>query len=353
VCFECIGDWTKKVHQLTVKPTHRPAWIYGPFPSPGNEATYYENILAFASGAGITLAVNLAVTLGRSRRVNVVWMVRDPEIIEFYLKQRFYDDDGWTFIFYTGKKPLVITDRSIMGPMVMIFKGRPDLREVVKSIVNNIECGIPLSRDLIIRGMQADHEIFFKGDAEKCRDDVELAMHTFTAAELFAVCVEESKVVDAEMRAQLNAGLCTKKGIEHVFERQVWRAKDLLDPYEFMHKAFDKLQITETDVIDRDAFDSLIQILQGGNVRASVALSDADMSQRLQNLQNRSCLLSRSVSADTTDSYESACRGEEPGKTDIKRWCSVYCGGSKVVSKILKKIARESGMHSEFETFDW
>ena len=37
---------------------------------------------------GITLAVNLAVTLGSSRRVNVVWMVRDPEIIEFYLKQR-------------------------------------------------------------------------------------------------------------------------------------------------------------------------------------------------------------------------------------------------------------------------
>ena len=37
---------------------------------------------------GITLAVNLAVTLGRSRRVNVIWMVRDPEIIEFYLKQR-------------------------------------------------------------------------------------------------------------------------------------------------------------------------------------------------------------------------------------------------------------------------
>ena len=37
---------------------------------------------------GITLAVNLAVTLGRSRRVNVIWMVRDPEIIEFYLRQR-------------------------------------------------------------------------------------------------------------------------------------------------------------------------------------------------------------------------------------------------------------------------
>ena len=38
--------------------------------------------------AGITLAVNLAVTLGHSRRVNVIWMVRDPEIIEFYLEQR-------------------------------------------------------------------------------------------------------------------------------------------------------------------------------------------------------------------------------------------------------------------------
>ena len=38
--------------------------------------------------AGITPAVSLAVTLGKSRRVNVIWMVRDPEIIEFYLRQR-------------------------------------------------------------------------------------------------------------------------------------------------------------------------------------------------------------------------------------------------------------------------
>ena len=44
---------------------------------------------AFACvSAGITPAVNLAVALGPSRRVNVIWMVRDPEIIEFYLRQR-------------------------------------------------------------------------------------------------------------------------------------------------------------------------------------------------------------------------------------------------------------------------
>ena len=59
------------------------------------------------------------------------------------------------------------------------------------------------------------------------------------------------------------------------------------------------------------------------------------------------------LATDDLDTYESACRGEEQGRADISRWCSVYCGGSKTVVKILKGIVRESGMHSEFETFDW
>ena len=77
--------------------------------------------------------------------------------------------------------------------------------------------------------------------------------------------------------------------------------------------------------------------------------------EQVEQMRKRSRDFSGSDSSllETTDTFESACRGEEQGKADIARWCSVYCGGSKPVINILKGIARESGMHSEFETFDW
>ena len=78
-----------------------------------------------------------------------------------------------------------------------------------------------------------------------------------------------------------------------------------------------------------------------------------EMNERLEMVQMRTTSLSQSILSDDTDAYESACRGEERGKADIARWCSVYCGGSKPVIKILKEIATESGMHTKFETFDW
>ena len=54
-----------------------------------------------------------------------------------------------------------------------------------------------------------------------------------------------------------------------------------------------------------------------------------------------------------TNPFESACEGDEQGIADMARWCAVYCGGSKPVIEIVHKIGKESGMHTEFEAFDW
>ena len=125
------------------------------------------------------------------------------------------------------------------------------------------------------RGLQAHHQIFSKGDEEKCRDDVELALHTHSVDELFDVCVEASQVVDAKMRPNLNADVCTKKGIEHVFERQVWRSKELSGASEYMDNAFDNLQITDTDVIEFESFECLIEILTEKDTHLSTPTMDA------------------------------------------------------------------------------
>ena len=87
------------------------------------------------------------------------------------------------------------------------------------------------------------------------------------------------------------------------------------------------------------------------------------MDERLRKAQRRTSELGSDLQAlanpdveegdHPTNPFESACEGDEQGKADMKRWCAVYCGGSKPVIEIVRKIGEESGMHTEFETFDW
>ena len=266
----------------------------------------------------------------------------------------------------------------------------------MSNIVNNLECGVPLSEDLVARGMAADCEIFSKGDADKCRDDVEKALRTLTAGELFDLCAEESARFDVEMRSQLNADLCTRTGIRYVFERQVWRAKELLDPDVYVRNAFQDLRIADTDVISRLQFDLFLQALVQGeqiapirrhrrhafagvslyvgmgvsfaNISYKLLLSHSqnEFTARLRSFQKRhtSQLSSQNFLVSIFDDgekeegpaanpFESACRGEEAGRADMARWCAVYCGCSKPLIKNIRSIGKESGMHVEFEQFNW
>ena len=90
-----------------------------------------------------------------------------------------------------------------------------------------------------------------------------------------------------------------------------------------------------------------------------------DLAARLQTVQQRTAQLGSVLltfmtpSSDVeegnypTNPFESACKGDEQGIADMARWCAVYCGGSKPVIEIVHKIGKESGMHTEFEAFDW
>lgn len=381
ILMQRVGNWTRKVHRLTDKPTQRPVWIHGPFPSPFQGANAYDKIIAIASGVGITPAVNLAVGLGRSRRVNVIWMVRDPEVVEFYLKQRFYDDDGWTFIFYTGTKPFIISDRSILSPGVLLFKGRPNLPEIISAIVHSIECGVSLPDKLIARALAADQEIFYKTDTNHCREDVINALNTYTTQELFDLCVEVSMRVSIKTLSQLRrkgAGItgqvCTLEGIQTVFRRQVWRRQqELLDPSDWValcfQNAFEGLG-PGNKFIDQAGFESLLKNLQmlssSSAPEQAKAHSGWDTIKRIFRMKRltrrftSSKLKTKSTREDVEEQnnaeevkpnpYERACSGD---RADIASWCAVYCGGSKPVANIIRKIGNDSGMHTEFEFFDW
>jgi predicted ferric reductase len=139
VCISDVGDWTGKLHQILRKPTVRPGWVYGPFPNPFSKAETYDNIIAVASGIGITPAISTSVSLRQSRNVAIIWMCREADLLEYYLTKSVFDHEAWTFIFYTGKAELLLEPELLKANhRVRMFSGRPDLERTIRA---HCQCG--------------------------------------------------------------------------------------------------------------------------------------------------------------------------------------------------------------------
>ena len=60
ICISKCGDWTEALMNEITTPTHKPAFIMGPFLSPfSSPAMDSENIVAVASGVGVTPALSI------------------------------------------------------------------------------------------------------------------------------------------------------------------------------------------------------------------------------------------------------------------------------------------------------
>jgi ferredoxin-NADP reductase len=115
-------------------PTHKPAFIMGPFLSPfSSPAMDSENLVAVASGIGVTPAISLIKQYScTSRRMNLIWICRDAALVEHFLQSLTFGADGHILIYYTGKRPLYLNED--LPPNTYIFKGRPDLEKTISEL---------------------------------------------------------------------------------------------------------------------------------------------------------------------------------------------------------------------------
>jgi predicted ferric reductase len=150
VCVAKLGDWTGALHRALSKPSAKPGWVYGPFPSPFSAATDSDNLVSVASGIGVTPTLGTIKLLSSSRTVNVVWMCRDADLVEYFLRTVTFDLDAWSLIYYTGKRKLVLSeDQFRANPKLLLIQGRPDIRRVVLDIVRACETDGELNRDTV------------------------------------------------------------------------------------------------------------------------------------------------------------------------------------------------------------
>jgi ferric-chelate reductase len=136
------GDWTSKVHSVLQRDTVRPVWVQGPFPSPYANAEAYDNQILVASGIGITPALSVIRAHKGSRRINLIWALRDRDLLHFFLQHLYLDHGGWNLIFYTGKEQLNEEHIDIFtNTNVCIIQGRPNLGQLIPNIIFGIESG--------------------------------------------------------------------------------------------------------------------------------------------------------------------------------------------------------------------
>ncbi|KAK7239752.1 dual oxidase [Aureococcus anophagefferens] len=97
VCMAVGGDWTRALHDaVSLRPTTRPVWVAGPRHSPYASSFKADNIITVASGIGITPALSVLASQDESRRVNLIWICRDPSLVEFHLEATRFPANGWT-----------------------------------------------------------------------------------------------------------------------------------------------------------------------------------------------------------------------------------------------------------------
>ena len=145
VFIQNVGNWTNELYQYLKRNTHRPLWIQGPFASSFHHAHNYDNQILVATGIGITPILSTARAYMSSRRVNMIWIVREPDVLEFYLEYLSMNTDGWLIAFYTGRKPLSpLLEEYWSHTNVRIIKGRPDLNVLIPGLIYGIESRVGL-----------------------------------------------------------------------------------------------------------------------------------------------------------------------------------------------------------------
>ena len=378
VCVAKSGDWTAALHAATRKPCSKPGWVYGPFPSPFSSAGKTDNLVGVANGIGISPTLGMIKQLSSSRKVNVVWMTRDADLIEYFVRTVQFDDDAWTIIYYTGKRRLVMSDQAFRAnPRMLLIQGRPNLRKTIVDVMYSIERDAPLPQETMAAARDMHISTLYCGTGEKFAALLKRMQLTYSMGELykmamsctlaiFAESLNDSSSLDAnETSSSLDMfqrGV-TLSGMKRFID-EVGNVPGLLDE-EQVSRVFAQLDTSGDGFLDREEFEQAMHIMEGS------AETDEEKRRRsTENLRFESQMSLNSAFSAITTRAEGKGEGEEekeeeeeeedrtrvgPGgwDLDVRNWQILYCGGTKQVVETLERIGDETGVDVQIESFEW
>jgi len=392
VCMAAKGDWTKQVHQELSKPSCRPGYVYGPFPSPYSTAVNYDNIIAVATGIGITPALCLLTTLQAHRKVSMIWMCREPDLIEHVLSTHSFAPDAWVFIYYTGKRKLVLDPScELENPTLRIVQGRPDMEGAIKAIVGSLQEQLPLPKELEERSKEMHTSLFQRSPEETLKARLAHLMATYSPEELFEMALDEEMTEDPEAeeaeeaegraqtpgvpptpgfgRAALTPGFGrpqTPGRVPTPFAsgRLCVRTPGLATP---ARPATPSNLVNKPQMVGRKAYrqfvESMVEVPPEVDIEDMMAEFDTEAAKHKGKLDKDGFehFLNKVWGGEATPAMReegsatmsSALTGSLAARKVLGNWELLYCGGSAPVVAELQRIKKTFGFHLAIEKFDW
>jgi len=368
VFIQNVGNWTNELYHHLKRNTHRPLWIQGPFASSFHHAHNYDNQILVATGIGITPILSTARAYMSSRRVNMIWIVREPDVLEFYLEYLSINTDGWLIAFYTGRKPLSpLLEEYWSHTNVRIIKGRPDLNVLIPGLIYGIETKVGLP------------ETFYNDKKERAINDILHLYKDVPQDEENGDILESAFTLARSHGFQLTALIA---------EMEKMNKKMFPDTRRRLSQRLSQALSASISGIDANSSKSL---LKDGRRRSSLISTSTDIEENLSialpsNGERRRSSKSRDLIAEVLKTYDASNNvtgrtmkrrpsnhflpneiSYEPWKVNnlapdyvkkldkqvLDTWGLVFCGRNISISKVLHSVTDEYDISMIEERYEW
>eukprot|EP00984_Skeletonema_dohrnii_P018185 scaffold8428_cov120-Skeletonema_dohrnii-CCMP3373.AAC.1 len=405
LCIGASGDWTKQLYDKIEVPCLRQLYVHGPYMTEfSDKAITTSNAIAVATGVGITPTLSLMMNYAGRKRINIIWVCRDPGLIEYILHKvdiSAITRNSYAFIFYTGQRELSLPKHLPVN--IFIFRSRPNLENTITGIVTAIHSGEGLPEEMYEKQEKISNAPF--------RKRVMIAMYRVTQIydenEMFDFAVKETESAAERMQdVDLESGSTSDSdsdseeyGSLTVNPQRSSRLLLLNPPHDAVSLlGFDAMisrflggigEYSESDVedifhtidrsrtgfINRTEFSDFLNTATRKNVMNRVSSRDllssmvalTDMTAVTNSMHNPNSPDRGSSSHHANTSHgsvfgdsntieymnnlmnASCSTGEEP----LEDWSLFYCGGSTGIKNDLKGISWRYKIDLAVENFDW
>lgn len=338
ICVSKCGDWTESLMKEITTPMHKPAFVVGPFISPfSSPAMDKENLLTVASGIGVAPAISLIKQYASTnRRLNLVWICRDGGLIEHFLSNVHFSNSGYTLIYYTGKRSLVIHDN--LAPNVFIFNGRPNLEKTLSGIVDSIVSNNGLPEKLYHK----QKTISKTPAALRTQPLLERALSIYNIEQLFENAVKASIIEGEEESEAALIHRASYYGIQQTMIQLLGDSFELV--VDKIRENFEEVDTDGSWTLDKNNFEAFVGLM---------LLNKDDDGKRI------TCTDTCKVKNIFDPQHDSAMRfgirkvlqGDD--RFCAKHWNMLYCGGSEPILAQLRAFKKKYGIDLSVEKFDW
>jgi hypothetical protein len=326
-------------------PTHKPAFVVGPFLSPfSSPAMDSENLVVVASGIGVTPSISLIKQYSNtSRRLNLVWICRDAGLVEHFLHNVDFGRDGYTLIYYTGRRSLILRDD--IPSNIFIFNSRPNLERTISGIIASFATGTGLPEEL-------PEKVLTRTPAGiRSRLLLEKALSIYTLDQLYEYTVKASAYYNEG--SEYNVDAVNYHGVESTMRHLLGDDFELVTNQIRMN--FEKVDISGDGELDRDTFEVFYNLmLKGSDAEEKSSIATVKHGyQRMSTCREMFEASKNLQSEQRKDEFGIKKHLQGDGKFSAKNWNMLYCGGVQPVLDQLKDFSRKFGVGLSVEKFDW